>query len=125
MPRTTATGFYGFYKLGDMLNPGPSRTFVFLDERPETLSESVFYLSMEGNPSQPNATSFYDYPGQYHNGVGSLSFADGHTAPEKWKDSRITPPQLAPSGPGYPSPVASPNNPDLLWLQDPSTRRMK
>ena len=106
------------------LTPQPC-PLVFLDERPETLSESVFYLSMSGYPDQPNAMSFYDYPGQYHNGAGSLSFADGHTELRKWKDSRTTPPRLTPSGPGYPSPAASPNNPDLLWLQDRSTRRTK
>jgi prepilin-type processing-associated H-X9-DG protein len=114
-----------FYKLGDMLNPGPSRTFVFLDERPETLSESVFYLSMNGYPYQPSAVSFYDYPGQYHSGAGNMSFADGHTDQRKWKDSRTTPPQLTPNGSGYPAGLASPNNPDLFWLQDRCTRRTR
>jgi prepilin-type N-terminal cleavage/methylation domain-containing protein/prepilin-type processing-associated H-X9-DG protein len=125
VPWLDFSGFNVFYKLSEMLNPGPSRTFVFLDERPETLSESVFYLSMDGYPNQPNAASFYDYPGQYHNGVGSLSFADGHTELRKWKDSRTTPPQLTPTGSGYPAGTASPNNPDLFWLQDRCTRRTK
>ena len=53
------------------------------------------------------------------------SFADGHTELKKWKDSRTTPPQLTPSGSGYPAGVASPNNPDLFWLQDRCTRKTK
>ena len=106
------------------LTPQPC-PLVFLDERPETLSESVFYLSMTGYPDQPTATSFFDYPGQYHNGVGSLSFADGHTELRKWKDSRTTPPQLTPTGSGHPAGTASPNNPDLFWLQDVCTRKTR
>lgn len=78
----------------------------------------MFYLSMDGYPDQPNAMSFCDYRGQYHDGAGSLSFAEGHTESDKWRDSRTTPPQLTPTGSGYPPPVASPNNRDLLWLQD-------
>jgi prepilin-type N-terminal cleavage/methylation domain-containing protein len=123
VPWLDFSGYNVFYKLGDMLNPGPSRTFVFLDERPETLSESVFFLSMEGYPDQPNASSFFDYPGQYHGRVGSLSFADGHTELKKWLDPRTTPPQLTPSGSGYPGGVASLNNRDLSWLQERCTRK--
>ena len=56
--------YRAFYKLGDMVAPGPSSTFVFLEERAETLSESVFYLSMDGYPNTPGAMSFYYYPGR-------------------------------------------------------------
>jgi hypothetical protein len=48
VPWLDFTSYRIFYKLGDMLAPGPSATFVFLDERAETLSESALYLSMEG-----------------------------------------------------------------------------
>ncbi len=123
VPWLNFSSFNVFHKLGEMVNPGPARTLVFLDERPETLSESVFYLSMDGYPAHPAALSFYDYPGQYHDHGGSFSFADGHTELRKWHDARTTPPTLTPSGSGYPSGTASPNNPDLFWLQDHSTRK--
>jgi prepilin-type processing-associated H-X9-DG protein len=111
--------------LGDMRDPGPSRTFVFLDERVETLGESVFYLSMDGSPDKPGTTAFFDYPGCAHNGAGSFSFADGHTETKKWLDPRTTPKKLTPSGSGYPAEVPSPNNPDLRWLQDRCTHRIQ
>jgi prepilin-type N-terminal cleavage/methylation domain-containing protein len=119
------SGYNVFYKLGDMLNPGPSRTFVFLDERPETLSESVFFLSMNGYPDQPSASSFFDYPAQYHNRVGSLSFADGRTELKKWLDPRTTPAPLTATGSGYSAGVPSLGNQDLLWLQERCTRKSR
>jgi hypothetical protein len=72
-----------------------------------------------------NPCSFFDYPGQNHNRVGSLSFADGHTELKKWLDPRTTPPQLTPSGSGYPPRVASPNNRDLYWLQERCTAKTR
>jgi len=106
-----------------MRDPGPSQTFVFLDERVETLGESVFYLSMDGSPDKPGTSALFDYPASAHNGAGSFSFADGHVEIKKWLDPRTTPAKLAPSGSGYPAEVPSPNNPDLRWLQDRCTWR--
>ncbi len=114
-----------FYRFTDMLTPGPSATFVFLDERAETLSEGPFYLSMEGYPNAPGAASFFDYPGCSHNRGAAFSFADGHTTVKKWQDSRTFPPQLIPPGPGYNSETPSPNNRDLFWLQDHCTRKTR
>jgi prepilin-type N-terminal cleavage/methylation domain-containing protein/prepilin-type processing-associated H-X9-DG protein len=125
VPWLDFTGFHVFYKLGDMVDPGPSQTFVFLDERVETLSESVFYLSMDGSPDKPGTAAFFDYPGWAHSGAGSFSFADGHVEIKKWLDPRTTPARLTPSGSGYPPEARSPNNPDLRWLQDRCTRRIR
>jgi len=123
VPWLDFSGFKVYYRLSDMLDPGPSGTFVFLDERVETLSESGFYLSMEGSPEKPGTASFYDYPACSHNGAGSFSFADNHVETKKWLDPRTTPSQLTPCGAGYPSGVPSPNNRDLRWLQERCTRR--
>jgi prepilin-type N-terminal cleavage/methylation domain-containing protein/prepilin-type processing-associated H-X9-DG protein len=125
VPWLDFSGFSIFYKLGDMLEPGPSQTFVFLDERAETLGEGVFYLSMTGYPNQPRAISFFDYPACSHNRAGSFSFADGHTETKSWLDPRTTPLTLTPLGSSYPDEVPSPNNPDLRWLQEHCTRPVR
>jgi len=125
VPWLDLAGFNVYSKMGAILNPGPSRSFVFLDERVETLSEGVFFLAMEGSPGKPGTTTFYDYPACSHNGAGSLSFADGHTEQKKWLDPRTTPARLTPIGAGYPAGVASPNNRDLLWLQERCTGRIR
>jgi prepilin-type processing-associated H-X9-DG protein len=63
-----------------------------------------------------------DYPASYHNGAGGFSFADGHSEIRRWVDPRTTP-QLR-RGQPLPLNQPSPNNPDVLWLQERSTRRM-
>ncbi len=125
VPWLDFSDFHVFYKLGGMVDPGPSGTFVFLDERAETLGEGVFYLSMDGSPAKPGTAAFYDYPGRAHSGAGSFSFADGHVETKRWLDPRTTPTTLPPSGSGYPPEVPSPNNPDLRWLQDRCTARIR
>jgi prepilin-type N-terminal cleavage/methylation domain-containing protein/prepilin-type processing-associated H-X9-DG protein len=125
VPWLDFSGFHIFYRLGDVVDPGPSRTFVFLEERAETLSEGVFYLSMDGYPDRSSGASFFDYPACSHNRAGSFSFADGHIEAKKWLDARTTPARLTPCGSGYPAEVPSPNNPDLFWLQDRCTRRTR
>ena len=72
-------------KTGD-LNPSPSNIFVTLDEQADWLDDGTFSFD-------PGLTSgvqyFREVPGSYHNGAGSLSFADGHAEIKKWRDSRI------------------------------------
>ena len=124
VPWLDFSAFNLFYKLGQMVDPGPSRTFVFLDERVETLSESVFYLSMDSYPNRPQASSFFDYPGASHDGACGVSFADGHTEIRKWRDPRTCPGRVTPTGDGYNAEVPSPNNPDIYWLQERCTSRL-
>lgn len=121
VPWLDFSGFHVFYKLGQMADPGPSRTFVFLDERAETLSESAYYLSMDSYPKRPEASSFFDYPGASHNGAASFSFGDGHVESRKWLDPRTHPQRVTPTGDGYNAEVPSPNNPDIYWMQERCT----
>jgi hypothetical protein len=48
-------------------------------------------------------------------------FADGHAEIKRWMDPRTTPPLKRNSL--IPLNVASPNNPDVAWLQERSTSR--
>lgn len=106
-------------------NPGPSQTFVFLDERVETLGDCVFYLSMAGAPGRPGTAAFYDHPACGHDGAGSFSFTDGRVEARRWRDPRTTPKRLTPSGASYPEEVPSPGNRDLRWLQEHCTRPLR
>ncbi len=125
VPWLDFSGFNVFSTLGAMQDPGPSRTFVFLDERAETLSEGVFYLSMDGSPERPGVATFYDFPASSHHGAASLSFADGHAEMKKWLDPRTIPARLTATGSGYPAGTPSPDNRDLLWLQERCTRKAR
>ncbi|HCL91578.1 MAG: prepilin-type N-terminal cleavage/methylation domain-containing protein [Kiritimatiellae bacterium] len=118
-----------YRKSSDMIDPGPSKTAVFLDEREDSINDGMFVIAMEGAPSRPGAAptpsayGIHDYPAAYHSGAGGFSFADGHSELKKWRDSRTTPPLLKGRNIDY-SFKPTPNNPDVAWMQENSTRRI-
>lgn len=114
-------GNYKIYrKQSQLVDPGPSRIFVFLDMRQDSIDMGNFAVNMSGWPNQPASYGFFDLPGSYHGRAGGFSFADGHAEIHPWRDNRTMPP-LVPEGyvnDGF----ASPNNPDVAWLQLHATR---
>jgi len=115
-----STGWQTYLKSTDMNDPGPSGTFVFLDEREDSINDGYFVVDMAGYANQPNRWKIVDYPASYHNSAGGMSFADGHSEIKVWKDPR-TKPKLSKND--IPLDVASPNNKDVLWMQERSTRQ--
>ena len=108
-----------FTKLTSFIKPGPAMTFVLVDERLDSINDAYFVVEMDGYPNL-NTTKVVDCPGNYHNGACGFSFADGHSEIHKWKDARTMPPmkEKVALGLNY----ASPNNRDVLWMQEHSTR---
>jgi prepilin-type processing-associated H-X9-DG protein len=114
-------GWRIYRTLGSLTDPGPSNTFVFLDEREDSINDGMFVVDMTGYPGDGAKYRIVDLPASYHGGAGGLSFADGHSELRSWKDSR-TKPQLRP---GVIIPYDSPSafNRDIAWLQERATRR--
>ena len=115
-------------KLGEMLDPGPARTFVFIVERPESMLAGTFWLSAEGARTFPQVFperfEIVDWPGVSHDQADSLSFGDGHCELNKWHDPRTAPATIIPqSRPLHHT--RSPNNMDVLWLMERYTRPRK
>jgi prepilin-type N-terminal cleavage/methylation domain-containing protein len=123
----SVNGSYAAYRLylksSDMVAPSPDRLFVFLDQRPDSINWGSFVTVMDGySPSAPNLYRFeYDFPGFYHHGAATFSYADGHGEVHQWQDLRTTPP-LLPYGGIIGGPIPSPRNVDIAWLQDKATR---
>lgn len=113
-------GFRIYKKMSDLTSPGPAMTWVFLDEREDSINDGEFVVSMFGYPSNPGQWMLVDYPASYHGQAGGLSFADGHSEIRRWKDARTMP--ALRSGQGLPLNVVSANNEDVLWLMERSTR---
>jgi prepilin-type N-terminal cleavage/methylation domain-containing protein len=109
-----------YRKASDMNNPGPSETFVFTDERADSIGDGCFLVDMAGYPENFGAATMADFPGSYHNGAGCFSFADGRAEVKKWRDPRTNPPLNYAHDMSLN--VPSPNNPDIFWLQFHSTR---
>jgi prepilin-type N-terminal cleavage/methylation domain-containing protein/prepilin-type processing-associated H-X9-DG protein len=116
-----SSGWLVYLKQSDMNDPGPSKTFVFLDEREDSINDGYFIVDMSGYPDKPAQQILADFPASYHNRAASFSFADGHSETKKWTDARTFPPLVRSQE--LKLNVPSPNNPDVLWLQERSTRR--
>ncbi len=111
----TSNPFRDVYNLADLKVPPPERTFVFIGEREDSITDATFV------PDMYNGTACMgNVPDGYHNGAGNLAFADGHVERRKWRDPRTEPPlrkgcfvEIAWT--------AGPDNPDVLWLRERTT----
>jgi prepilin-type N-terminal cleavage/methylation domain-containing protein len=100
-------------KMSDMVNQGPVKTWVFIDEHPDSMNDAGFF-----NPT--GKTSPVDIPAAYHNAAGGLAFADGHADINKWKGifkSKRAQQVLYNNGFTWGVPIAQ-NDADLAYLHD-------
>ncbi len=112
---------YTIYKnQAELTIPGPSKVFVFLDMRADSIDMGNFGTRMAGWPDQPQQYGFYDLPGFYHHFACGFSFADGHSEIHQWRDNRTMPPLV--QGGLINDTYQSPGNPDVAWLQDHASR---
>ena len=102
-----------FHRMDDIVIPPASMQWVIIDEREDSINDAFFAVSMD------TPTRIVDWPASYHNGAGGLSFADGHAEIHKWIDPR-TKPAIKP-GQTLSYGVATPNNSDVVWLQQRNT----
>ncbi len=114
---STSANFKVFRKLGEMTKPGPSMTFVFVEEREDSINDGFFIVQMDGYPNM-GQTVMVDFPASYHGKAAGFAFADGHAEIHKWKDPRTYPPLTTELNLN----VSQPNSKDVFWMQDHSTR---
>ncbi len=109
--------FREFRKFADLTDPGPSQTWVFIDEREDSINDGFFVVDAAAR------YAIIDYPASYHNGAGGLAFADGHAEYHKWLEPTTTP-VLQPGQPleGGSKPT-SPDDRDMAWLVPRTTSR--
>ena len=111
-----------YYKTSDITDPAPSQLWVFMMEHPNSIVGGVLTIRcLERGAS----ARIYDYPASYHNGADGLSFADGHAEIHKYLDPRTRPPAKWDKGVSLQFNIASPNNPDIAWLQERTSALIK
>jgi prepilin-type N-terminal cleavage/methylation domain-containing protein len=87
-------------KMASFTRPGPSKTWVFIDENPFSINDGS--MAMSAYAAAGN-TYLVDYPSGLHGQAGGLSFADGHSTIRKWVDPRTYTPVVQPGQGGNPS----------------------
>ena len=112
--------FRKFTKMSDFVDPGPTMTWVLVDEHPDSMNDGFFCVDMNGYPA-PAQAKMPDVPASYHNNACGFAFADGHSEIKKWTDPR-TSPKVTKRGL---TSVSHANNKDVLWLWEHTTRKYK
>jgi len=102
-----------FVKTSDI--PAPSNLWVVWDEREDSIDDGWSVISMKTG----SGMNWPNFPASYHNKAGGISFADGHAEIKRWLDPRTTPSVTRGSRPL--NIIASPNNPDIEWIQPRTT----
>ena len=111
--------YFIYQKTTDMREPGPSKTFIFLDEREDSINDGMFVTDMVTYPT--TTATIVDYPASYHGGAGGFSFADGHSELKRWRNPLILEKPLVGQSRPYPTTLGG-NDRDIQWLQERCTR---
>jgi prepilin-type N-terminal cleavage/methylation domain-containing protein/prepilin-type processing-associated H-X9-DG protein len=102
-----------------ILTPGPSGVFVFIDEHEQSIYDGEFHavqadpadaVMKDGSAGQGSPNIWLKLPADRHNQGANLSFADGHVQPRHWNTPKKFKSYRQPSEPG-------PDLQDLRYLQ--------
>jgi len=99
-------------KSSDLVRPGASSTWVFLDEHPDSINDASFYVAQKSG--QPFWREWVDMPGSLHNGANVFVFADGHSEARKWVEAQTKKPVRRVGWTTFPAGAG----PDFQWMVD-------
>jgi prepilin-type N-terminal cleavage/methylation domain-containing protein/prepilin-type processing-associated H-X9-DG protein len=120
MSYLTGAKYRVFRKFTDMTLMSPSKAYVFIDENADSLNFGDFAVAMNDGVAD-SRVFMVDVPASYHNGAGTISFADGHVEIHKWLDART---RARITGTWMSSSVqATPGNKDMRYLSDHTSIR--
>jgi prepilin-type N-terminal cleavage/methylation domain-containing protein/prepilin-type processing-associated H-X9-DG protein len=110
------TAWLTYGKTTSFTRPGPSDTWVIMDESPFSINDSSLAVSAVATAGN---TFVIDYPAGNHGGAAGIAFADGHSIVHKWQDIDTYTPKVSASASGGPSSTSlhpSPDDPDCFYL---------
>jgi prepilin-type N-terminal cleavage/methylation domain-containing protein/prepilin-type processing-associated H-X9-DG protein len=113
-----------YLKYGELSRPGPDRISLFIDQREDAINWGNYIQDMSGySPYNPALHRWLDIPGSYHGNACGIAYCDGHSEIKKWRDGRTTRPILE-GGTIFngTDAIPQPNNVDIAWMQDKTTR---
>ena len=111
--RVTDLSRLHYYKSEEFILPGPSKTFVFLDEHEDSINDGFFLVGKQTD----EAVGWNDVPASRHRKAAVFAFADGHVEKHGWRDPRTIQPVTRNRLFG----LFQSNNPDVKWVHDHAT----
>jgi prepilin-type N-terminal cleavage/methylation domain-containing protein len=86
-----SANFWWAIKASQLNTPGPSQSWVFLDEHPDSIDDPILYTYY----GYTNGTGqFTELPAANHSQAVGISFADGHSEIHKWSGGNIVLPVI-------------------------------
>ncbi len=111
------TGYYVYKKLANMSRPGPSKTWVFIEESPIGIDDGYFAV----DPTQLN--TWFNVPSVLHGNASEMAFADGHSDTRQWTDGKMI--HGVGADPKGNHVTADPNSGDLAWFISRTTAKIQ
>ena len=96
-------------KMTQLNDPGPSMTWVYVDEHPDRINDAGNFTY------EPRNRKWVDLPATYHNGAAGFAFADGHSEIHKWTASVAKIPPYMFGGWGPLRNILKDGDADALW----------
>ena len=113
-PPSSLSGLNPFFfaaKMSQFRFPGPSKSWVFINEHPDSIDDGIFY----NDPRATNGTGLLiEVPSSYLGGGCGISFADGHAEVHQWTTSPFLVPVRYVHYPGITGTYTQ--NADMAWL---------
>jgi prepilin-type processing-associated H-X9-DG protein len=103
-------------KTSDLIQPGPSESWVFIDEHPDSIDDTILYTDAGATTG---TGQFTELPSGEHGGACGVTFADGHSEIHKWRTAVTTAKVTYESK----QRVDVTSNDDLAWLARRTPRK--
>lgn len=101
-----------FRKLSDLTDAPPSNIFAILDEHPDSINDSTFWVEY------PTTYRWIDWPASYHGGGLNVSFTDGHVETRILQPNNRAPVTFFSTFP----PNTRAGDVDVVWFTERATR---
>ena len=113
--------FQVYDKLGTVVTP--SKTWVLVDEHPDTINDASFAVQMAvpSIPSTMTDVRIIDFPASLHGSACGFSFSDGHAEIHRWKGGAIQPRYTGVNGQNLIDLPAGDSKNDVIWMSDVTT----
>jgi len=112
---TFSSTFWWAKKTSDLIYPGPSSSWLIMDEHPDSIDDGILYNSYTYTEG---TGEFTELPGGQHNGACGIAMADGSSLMHKW----VTPLTLHPVTYTTDDDISVRNNQDLAWIAKATPR---
>ena len=107
------SGYFFYTKQSTMMRPGPSKTWIFIEENPYSIDDGFFAV----DPRE--TTKWVNSPAVLHGNASEMAYGDGHADARQWTDGSMI--SERPATPGANTDNWTATGGDLQWFNSVTT----